>query len=783
MINQWYGLDLLLDLLDKLDKTINLRYSIRGELIPAWKNFLNNHVDNFNRYPEMVDHGSFHISNITGLLAEWIIPQFKDHDKNKEKFSAEVINAEELFLLLAGIFLHDIGMSYLENKEKLDQELEIDCNLIRKNHGLYSREMLESGKFNELTKGLKEAQIKAIALVCQHHQKKSVIYKKDFVILKNNGLCEINEDTSLSSNKRAEKIKSLETEIDTLQRERVPLADAIKNDAGLSGYLRRKKVDLCLLASILRILDAADIQYSRAGSIWLSKVKKQRNDILKNEKEYILKNIPDGSDNIKKYFRSKIKYFDDQREHYIKHSFFEKSWIIDNQIIFKPIENYQFRELCEIEDSLKVIKYRDQIKKMLGVNKKYIKEELDLVKGHIKNNRPFWKIKSIVAFNRKKHYGKINVLKHFNDYRTIDDYRNNNYIFKKGDVGSRLRDSIIKDLKKPENKVVYVIGPPKTSKTYMLTSVCNEIEDKNIFDGVLIFKLEKENKKSGLKINFVDTFIRNVSSFLADQCDFWFFNRLRTANEVEKSHWHKFFNQLEKGKYLICFDDFNHLPNRNEKAYEYEFLTRMFKRLKKTKLLIFTTQRPINYYDHQNSKEYKMNFDELIDEKVADKFIEDSKNKLSIDKKYIDKLKGFKDSLKKLIIKYHNFPALIFTKFKQESKYYINNGKLDDPAFDHMELINFIEKSIANELHKEIFEKLGADDEKKVIRHLACCADLNNLNIDAGAVAEMLFGKTTTKDNIDSVSKCIESLKLRKLIYQKDGMKGWRIDDWWKAIL
>ena len=512
-------------------------------------------------------------------------------------------------------------------------------------------------------------------------------------------------------------------------------------------------------------------------------MKKQRNDILKNEKSYILKNIPDGNDNIKEYFKSKIKYFDDQRDHYIKHSFFEKSWIIDHTIVFKPIEQHQFRELREIEESLKKARYRGQIKKMLDKNEEYINEELSLVKAHIKKNRPFWNIENIETFSREKHYTAINSLKHFSDYTTIDDYHNKNNIFNQGVIGSSLRNRIINDLKKPENKVVYVIGPPQTSKTYMLTSVCEEVKNKNIFAGVIIFKLEKEknNKSINQKSNFVESFIRKVSSFLADQCDFWFFNRLRTANEVEKSHWNTFFGQLEKGRYLICFDDFNNLPNRNEKAFAHEFLTRMFKRLKKTKFLIFTTQRPIHYYDESVSKEYRINFDDLANEKNADKFIENLINNLSIDKKYIDKV--VRNILKKLVIKYHNFPALIFTKFKEESNYFINKGRTGATEFDHAEMIAYIDRSIANKLYKEIYEKLGEDTERKIISCLAGREELKKLDLDAGAIAADIFGKDAGENAVNDVKKSLESLKLRKLIYREEDGNEWRIDGWWKAIL
>lgn len=801
MINQWYGLDLLLDKLDQLDETMDKKYNIRNELIPAWKNFLKNRADNFNRHPEMVDHGTVHVSNVIGLLAEWVIPGYEKIEKksknnkenngdtdskilnaenklnnNKENngdASSKILNAEELFLLISGIFMHDIGMSYLDDKN-LNKDLVKKSDIVRKKHGFYSDEMLKDKEYIELVRGLDNEVIKCIGLISEHHQKNALIFSSDLDILLNMKQKELNEDEKLDEINRKKKFDEEKANLE----KRIPLEIKIKNDHAINKYLTDKGVNILLLACIIRVLDAADNQYSRAGSIWLSKLKKQKNEINKSEHEFIKDQIALDKKDVIDYYEKRINYFKDQHKHYIKHSFFEKSWIIDNEIIFKPLDIDQFEELCQIENDLKNDSYKNQVKKYLKIVTDYIDDELKLVNSYLKENRNFWHIKSIIEFEKDKHYNKIKKLKYFSDYITVEDYYDENYIFKNGDVGYDLRNKIINGLAAKDKKTVYVVGPAKSSKTYMLSSVCNELSKNEKFDGIIIFKITRKST------NFIKSFIKSVSAFLADHCNFWFFNRLRTANEVEKTTWDKFFRQLEKGKYLICFDDFNKLPNLNKKTYDYEFLNEMFSVLNNTKFLIFTTQLPTNYYDESKSIVYKMNFDELKNDSTAEQFINDSKKKLFIDNKFIKNNPALKNSLIDLIKKYYSFPAVIYTRFKEEMKYYNNNDFFSASNFDTGEMIGFIDKMIARQLHREVYESLGDDYQKKIIKHLAKSGVSDNVNIDKFAIAKNCFNKTELDEKTgDRIISAIESLKLRSILYQKDGEKNWRIDEWWKAIL
>lgn len=790
MINQWYGLDILLECLDDLDEKIDNRYKLRSELIPAWKNFLKNHVDAFNRYPEMVDHGSYHVSNVLGLLAEWLLPKFEtiDNDKkftNKKTAKAGTINAEELFILIAAIFLHDIGMSYLDNDETAAADLDKTLDDIRTQHGNYSRQMMKKYKYRDtnIVNGLKPEQIEAIGLVCKHHQKKAAIFEEDYEILMSQELKKIKDDRKASSNDKQKKRAEIKSEIAKLKEEKSSLNIIIKSSPGLSRYISENNVDLCLLASLIRILDAADIQYSRAGSIWLTKLKKQRNENLKSENAAIRDQIPPENNKIRNFFDKKIKYFDKQIEHYIKHSFFEKSWIIGDKIVFKPIDKDQYEELCIVEKQFIHEKYEVEKNKKITEVTSYINEELELVRAYIKKVRPQWNITGIDCYSREKHFNDIGSLKHFSDYITVDEYiRDNNII--SGDIVEGLRDRIIRSIATERVRAVYVIGPAKSAKTYMLSSVCKKLEEENgkLFDGIMIFKLPKTTKKivsKGLRSTFIDNFILSASSFLADQCNFWFFNRLRTANEVEKSTWEKLFNQIEKGRYLICFDDFNNLPNLDKNSREYDFLNQLFKKTCNTKLLVFSTQIPVNYFDERVSDVHKMNFDELLVDRRAERFVDDFiKRKLNRDEiKKINAHPDVKKGMHELVKKFNDFPAVVFTRFKDDIGYYLAKS-------DFSGMIEYFDQSISRQLYPEVFLKLGNDYQKKIINYFVQNSVFSQFDLDPRVLArEIFFDQKTGEETITRIAEAVEELKRRKLIFKLPEEKHWRIDRWWKNIL
>jgi len=136
----------------KLDKSLVRSYQLCEKLFPRCRNYIIEHANNFDRYPDMDTAFSTHIK--------------------REKF----FNAEEFLILIVSAFLHDIGMSDISKTDLL---------LARKEHSLYTYRML-SGKTrceagivvpeyrssiaDILLEDFSPSEREAIALVCKYHQ-------------------------------------------------------------------------------------------------------------------------------------------------------------------------------------------------------------------------------------------------------------------------------------------------------------------------------------------------------------------------------------------------------------------------------------------------------------------------------------------------------------------------------------------------------------------------------------------------------------------------------------
>ena len=197
----------------------------------------------FNLYDHFADHGLNHSLNILKILADLLEPA------NNNRV---LLSSEEVYILACAVILHDIGMC---------GSLEInDVGHVRKYHGLITYDLLvsdtENLRRNKITEDGKndvlDSHLAEIAIVSKYHQKVMKFYgepdcgkEKDEIIKK--------------------KLTTLEKDIETVLK--VP-AEKRKNHRSYK------------LASLLSVLDAADVQLNRVFDI--NVLKKQ---IEKNKKE------------------------------------------------------------------------------------------------------------------------------------------------------------------------------------------------------------------------------------------------------------------------------------------------------------------------------------------------------------------------------------------------------------------------------------------------------------------------------------------------------------------
>ncbi|RLE82987.1 MAG: hypothetical protein DRJ36_00075 [Thermoprotei archaeon] len=167
--------------------------------------------EEFNQCPWFVDHGYDHVIGVLSNLDGILLPVFQRN--------SSFLNSKELFYLLCAALLHDIGMNYREEIEDKYSERSIE---IRKKHGLYGAEMII--KDDNLPLDYDERRI--IAEVVKYHQSKAPLTEKQ--------LEEFGDDSLLSE----------------------PISETLGENYEF--------VRLRLLAALLQLADACDVNYRRA---------------------------------------------------------------------------------------------------------------------------------------------------------------------------------------------------------------------------------------------------------------------------------------------------------------------------------------------------------------------------------------------------------------------------------------------------------------------------------------------------------------------------------------
>ena len=309
--------------------------------------------EEFNQCPWFVDHGFDHVRGVLSNLDGILLPRFQ---KNPS-----FLNSRELFYLLCAALLHDIGMCYTNLEDKYGER----SLKIRKNHGIYSAEML-----------LKTANVPIVLLrLPLDHDERKIIAE----IIKYH-----QSDAPLTS----EHLKELRA------RGKKPLLDEPLRDTLGEDY---EPIRLKLLAALLRLADACDINYRRAKKELydeklrenkrevkrlkedlvemlyvagvdeerVSRIKEENNlEKIKNLSSEVLKEVEEESREKLKSVLNKLlarmEIISIQEEHYPKHQAVANVYFVREYILIEPYgrpeEKWLDQARKDIEKEIKVIR-------------------------------------------------------------------------------------------------------------------------------------------------------------------------------------------------------------------------------------------------------------------------------------------------------------------------------------------------------------------------------------------------------------------------------------------
>lgn len=533
-INDYLPLKALLEWMDELSPKLESKYRVRSSLIPRWKNFFTFQVDRFDRYPEMITHGSTHICNVLALAAEFLAPGFKP--SQKEDFP---LSGEELFLLIAAIFLHDIGMADVARRSYRPDE-------VRKKHSVLSGEIIR-GRFrrgqsyaNLLPSFTDNDEVDVLAEICIHHQSKAPIARSD--------------------RRQGNTAPTLEELCD--------LHDHL-------GVFNGKSIDIKAVTALLRVLDACDVQYSRAGSVFITESKVKNNQRLREECRV---QETQSRDELKTFYHEYGKYLAAQEaEHFPKHSVIQKVWILDGQVVYRPLSYTERRLLCSVLPDAALRpeafyrRFEAEIEKELAVCNGYLAKKglaIHGVRQFDPETDPI-KIARLPTYRREWNPRPALV----SPYLPRDPWE--------ADLAEGFR------AEQAAGNPFLFIGPEGIGKTWLAKTLARKTQNSH---RVCFIPLEGFWEKSADE-SLREIVIR-ITYFLAAWGDYLFYNKIRMEMEMEEAQWEILLEQADRTEHLFVFDDFHLLPLQRESAPLFRFMRLLFQRLKQARIAIFSQKIP-----------------------------------------------------------------------------------------------------------------------------------------------------------------------------------------------
>ncbi len=526
LIDDYLPLEHLLTWVDDLSPDLDATYGIRGSLIPRWKNFFTFQVDRFDRYPEMITHGSTHICNVLTLAAEMLVPILESDKKSPP------MSGEELFLLIASIFLHDIGMADVARRSQRPDE-------VRKRHSVLSGEMIRSrfrrgdrSAANLLPTFEHNDEVDVVAEICIHHQSKAPIAKVD--------------------RRKGNTAPTLEELLDLHEH---------------LGHFNGKSIDICFVTALLRVLDACDVQYSRAGSVFITESKIRNNERLRwecRDREAL------STGELRDFFRHYENYLSEQEtQHFPKHSVIQKVWIIDSEVVYRPITRMERKLLCGVMPDAAL-----DPEPFYRTFEAEVEQELSICEPYLTPRN--LALSGVRRFDETEDPSRVTSLSTFRAEWTAFPPKPGSYQQRtrlESEIVSRLNKPPLSDEENPPAHISVFVAPEGSGKTSLAWNLARRLAD-----GRRICYLPLGDLKGKDPDHCCRTIATRMTYFLAAWGDYLFYNKIRMEMEMEEAQWEILLERADQGKNLFIFDDMHLLQLEKESSPIFRFLRRLFER-------------------------------------------------------------------------------------------------------------------------------------------------------------------------------------------------------------
>ena len=592
-VDAFAPLGLLLDWIDTLSPELDKQYRIRSTLVPRWKNFVVGYVDNNNRFPGTVTSGSTHVCNLLELTYQWLNPHLKNWDASDKPAYAAPVTGEELFVLLAAIFLHDIGLTGPPRARGVSV-------IEYQRHGVVSADRIRSLFANRdkssfalaadlLPTLTTKEDVDVIATVCAYHQRRTPLTEK----VRDKGI--------------AAKRPVLGPSLEKLVKEREHL-----------NKFALREIDIFRVISLLRLLDLCDCQCSRAGNVrWTARLLEDNRRLQHTTKR-------EGKrckDNRQSVLHNYWKWLKQRQVRTIpRNAVIERVMIIGSEVVYKPLAPAHLKQLneCLGDVAESPLPLYLSFEKMVSGEMEVVKQFLKGTGLPFTNVRPFNLFKDLPALgslfpwmDRRPQYGKPTLVEHNVttldgkvvqvDFRPKDEMTSGliarpsffvrlNAQWEENPTGEEApglnaaRGVFLQKLsniwstgEKPP--IVQVVGPKGAGKTISARTLVTTLEHR----GDSVLHLSLSNFKGMSPRQQIDNLAELFSSWLAARGRFVYHLRHRAGDGLGEEDWGSLFERLTSVAQYFIFDDVDvlHLHEAGEPIFR--FFVQLLKAVQKRK--------------------------------------------------------------------------------------------------------------------------------------------------------------------------------------------------------
>jgi putative nucleotidyltransferase with HDIG domain len=347
-----------------------------------WRNYVARE-DRFNRYAEMTSHGPWHLEGVATFVST--LASMKGF-----------LTDSEAFVLLAAAYLHDVGM-YETGDRFYSRPMQM-----RAIHGALSMGRVRRER-HLLLPTLHDDEVELIATLCSYHQKWAALSKEDWeTFFFEDGKWmrlppqdEENGSDDIDPSKLAPQRSLQQRLVDLTHEGRRPFALKGVGDKGICPFL---------LATLLKLLDGADFQVSRAGSLEALLRHADRNISHARRSGMIMEHTRGSGSPTYMRATTEKRFFEGSQFHFLRNLLIEQSLLIPDgkdrvEFVLKPADPDDLLYSCR-RIVVPMEKNGKTPHRRYGVHMDTLERYLDNPVGTIRANlkRLGWKDKDIEGF-------------------------------------------------------------------------------------------------------------------------------------------------------------------------------------------------------------------------------------------------------------------------------------------------------------------------------------------------------------------------------------------------